>query len=69
MARPTIAELRALIRSLRYALSNHAVNELDNDNLTNVDLEEIILTGAIVARQRDRTTREVKCVITVYCID
>jgi len=41
----------------------HAVEELDDDNLTIFDLENIIFTGQIIARQRDRKTREVKCIV------
>jgi hypothetical protein len=52
-----------LIRSLNYAVSIRAAEELDDDNLTVFDLENIILTGAIVERQRDRQTREVKYIV------
>jgi len=52
-----------LIRSLNYAVSIHAAEELDDDDLTILDLENIILTGAIVERQRDRQTREVKYIV------
>ena len=61
--RVTINRLRDLIRSLNYAVSIHAAEELDDDNLTIFDLENIVLTGTILARQRDRQTREVKYVV------
>jgi hypothetical protein len=41
----------------------HAAEELEDDNLTILDVENIILTGAIVERQRDRQTREVKYIV------
>ena len=63
MAQATINRLCDLIRSLNYAVSIHAAEELDDDNLTVLDLENIILTGAIVERQRDRQTREVKYIV------
>ncbi|MGH8532124.1 MAG: DUF4258 domain-containing protein [Gammaproteobacteria bacterium] len=63
MPKLTISQLRDLIRSLNYVVSIHAAEELDDDNLTILDLENIILTGEIIERQRDRQTREVKCVI------
>lgn len=48
----------------RGALPNlHASEELDDDNLTIFDLENIILTGEIIERQRDRTRREVKFLV------
>ena len=37
--------------------------ELDDENFTIYDLENIILTGEIIERQRDRKTRETKFVI------
>lgn len=40
------------------------MEEFDDDNLTIFDLETIILTGKITARQRDRKTQEVKCVVS-----
>ena len=45
-------------------MSLHAAGDLDDDNFTIFDLESILLTGEIVARQRDRQTREVKLVVT-----
>ncbi|MGH8614256.1 MAG: DUF4258 domain-containing protein [Gammaproteobacteria bacterium] len=47
----------------------HAAEELDDDNLTILDLENIILTGKIIARQRDWQTREGKCVIRGFTLD
>jgi hypothetical protein len=44
-------------------VSIHAAEELEDDNLSILDLENIILTGAIVERQRDRQTREVKYIV------
>ena len=55
--------MRELVRSLRYVVSIHAAEELDDDNLSILDLENIILTGQIIERQRDRSSREVKYVI------
>jgi hypothetical protein len=63
VAQATINRLRDLIRSLNYAVSIHAAEELEDDNLTILDLENIILTGAIVERQRDQQTREVKYIV------
>lgn len=63
MARVSIARLRHLIRTLSYVVSTHAADELEDDNLSILDLESIVLTGQIVERQRDRTTREVKYVV------
>ena len=63
MAQPSISRIRDCIRSLKYAVSLHAAEELDDDKLTILDLETIILTGKITERQRDRKTRGVKFVV------
>lgn len=55
--------------SLNYVVSIHVAEELDDDNLTILDLENIILTGEIIERQRDRKTREAKCVIRGFTLD
>jgi len=65
MAQPSTSRIRDCIRSLNYVVSLHAAEELDDDNLTILDLEAIILTGQITERQRDRKTREVKLVAVV----
>ena len=69
MANPTISQIRHLIRTLNYVVSTHAAEELEDDNLSIIDLENIILTGQVTERQRDARTRESKIVvITVYVI-
>ena len=69
MPRLTLARLRALVRSLDYSVSTHAAEELEDDNLTILDLESILLGGEIVERQRDRATRETKCVVRGVTLD
>jgi hypothetical protein len=39
MAHPTINQLRHLIRTLNYVVSTHAAEELEDDNLSILDLE------------------------------
>jgi Domain of unknown function (DUF4258) len=63
MARVTAQRLREFVRNLDYTVSTHAADELEDDGLTILDLEEIILSGEIVERQRDRATSEAKFVI------
>ena len=69
MQHPGIAQLRALVRSLNYVVTTHAADELDDDHLSILDLENIVLTGTIAERQRDRQTRAVKCVIRGVTLD
>ena len=63
MPQLTLNRIRNLVRSLNYVVSIHAAEELDDDNLTILDLESVLLTGQIIERQRDRRTREVKAVV------
>ncbi len=65
MPKLTSSRLRDLIRALNYVVSIHASEELDDDNLTILDFENI----KIVERQRDRQTGEVKCVIRGLTLD
>ena len=69
MARATISHFRHLIRTLNYVVSTHAAEELDDDDLSILDLENIVLTGEISERQRDAQTREVKCVVAGITLD
>ena len=64
MAQATIRHFRHLIRSLNYVVSTHAAEELDDDNLSILDLENIVLTGEVIERQRDAQTGEAKCVVS-----
>ncbi len=63
MPQLTLNRIRDLVRSLNYVVSIHAAEELDDDNLTILDLESVLLTGQIIERQRDRRTREIKAVV------
>ena len=65
----SIAHFRQLIRTLSYVVSTHASDELDDDNLSILDLENVVLTGQIAERQRDRVTRETKYVIQGNTLD
>ena len=69
MAQSSISQFRQLIRTLNYVVSTHAAEEIDDDSLSILDLENIILTGQIVERQRDTQTREVKCVVAGITLD
>ena len=69
MARATISHFRHLIRTLNYVVSTHAAEELDDESLSILDLENVVLTGQISERQRDAHTRELKCVVTGITLD
>ena len=69
MSRLSIIRIRDLVRRLNYVVSLHAAEELEDDNLTILDLENILLTGGIVERQKDRETREAKTIIRGRILD
>jgi Domain of unknown function (DUF4258) len=69
MTKATIGQLRQLIRTLDYVVSTHAAEELEDDELNILDLENIVLTGQIVERQRDPKTRETKYVVSGTTLD
>jgi hypothetical protein len=63
MRHPSIIEIRDLVRTLNYVVTHHANEEIEDDCLSILDVENIILTGEIIERQRDRDSKEIKCVI------
>lgn len=63
MTLATITQLRDLVRAKNYVVSHHAADELEDDNITILDLESIVLTGTIVERQNDPQTDETKYII------
>ena len=64
-----LQRFRDRIRSLDYVVTVHADEEMDEDGLSVFDLENAVLTGEIVARQRDRQTREWKYVVNGRGLD
>lgn len=61
--------MRKLVRGGRYVMTTHADEEADEDDLSILDVESVILTGSIVERQRDRETREWKYVVQGQTLD
>ena len=56
-------QMRDRIRTRRYIMTIHTEEEMDNDDLTIFDIESVVLTGTIVERQKDATTRGPKYVV------
>ena len=69
VAQSSIIRFRHLVRTLNYVVSTHAAEELDDDSLTILDLENIVLTGQVVERQRDSQTSEAKYRIAGFTLD
>lgn len=55
------------IRTRNYVLTLHAEEEMENDHLTVFDVENCILTGEIIERQKDKNTGEWKYVVRGKC--
>jgi uncharacterized DUF497 family protein len=53
-------KMREKIRSLEYVMTIHAEEEMENDGFSIFDVENCVLTGEIVERQKDRETGEWK---------
>jgi len=67
---PRVLErFRSRIRERRYVVTLHALDEIDEDALSVFDVERAILTGEIIQRQRDQTTREWKYLVRGNAID
>jgi hypothetical protein len=69
VARRIIARLRDKFRAGEYVVPFHAASELDDDGISIFDVENLILTGEIVERQRDAQTWERNYVIRRETLD
>lgn len=58
-----LQRIQAKIRTLDYVMTIHADEEMDDDGLSILDIEQVILTGQIIERQRDQKTGEWKYVV------
>ena len=67
MASRVLERLRSRIRANRYVFTWHSTDELEEDGLLPSDATNIILTGTIVAVQRD-ASQERKYVIQGLCL-
>lgn len=63
MLERVLARMRDRIRSRHYVMTLHAEEAMDEDDLSVYDVEGCILSGSVVASQRDANTAERK-----YCI-
>lgn len=58
-----LRHIQARIRTLDYVMTVHADEEMDHDRLTILDVEQVILIGQIVERQRDHNNIDWKYLI------
>jgi hypothetical protein len=55
-----LVRIREKITLLQYVMTLHAEEEMNDDNLTIYDIEQTILSGEILERQKDKVTAESK---------
>lgn len=58
-----LKQMRESVRALQYVMTIHAEEEMSGDDLSIFDLEQAILTGQIVERQKDAETGEWKYLV------
>ncbi len=64
-----LRRMREKIRLRQYVMTTHADEEMDNDGLTIFDVENAILTGEIIERQKDRETNGAKYLVRGQTFD
>lgn len=58
-----LQKIREKIRTRQFVMTLHAVEEMEDDQLSIFDVESCILTGKISERQRDISTNEWKYMV------
>ena len=58
-----LQRMREKVRALDYVMTIHAEEEMEDDDLSILDVEQAILTGEIIERQHDQETGEWKYLI------
>jgi hypothetical protein len=55
--------MREKVRTLDYVMTIHAEEEMEDEDISILDVEHVILTGEIIERQQDQETGEWKYLI------
>ena len=63
MFETVLQQIRSKVRALEYVMTVHADDEMNDDGLSILDVEQVILNGAIIERQRDHHSGEWKYLI------
>ena len=64
-----LERMQKLMRDGQYVVTVHAVEAMEDDELTVFDVERCLLRGSIVERQRDRQRREWKYLVRGQAVD
>ena len=63
-----LKQLRERIRAGQFVVTLHAVEELEDEGLSVLDIEHAILTGKITRRQKDAGTGEWKYLVSGHTL-
>jgi len=63
-----LKQLRERIRAGRFVVTLHAVEELEDEGLSVLDIEHAVLTGKITRRQKDANTGEWKYLVSGHAL-
>ena len=58
-----LQRMREKVRALDYVMTIHAEEEMEDDDISILDVEHVILTGEIIERQQGQETGEWKYLI------
>ena len=58
-----LQRMREKVRALDYVMTIHAEEEMEDDDISILDVEHVTLTGEIIERQQDQETGEWKYLI------
>ena len=64
-----LKRLRELVRIKQYVMTLHAEEEMDEDGLSIFDVENCLLSGEILERQKDQATAEWKYLVRGGTLD
>jgi Domain of unknown function (DUF4258) len=59
-----LQRMREKVRALDYVMTIHAEEEMEDDDISILDVEHVICTGEIIERQQDQETGEWKYLIS-----
>lgn len=63
-----LQRVREKVRALDYVMTLHAEEEMEDDDISTLDVEHVILTGEIIERQQDQETGKWKYLIAGHTL-
>ena len=63
-----LQRMREKVRALDYVMTIHAEEEMEDDDISILDVEHVILTGEIIERQQDQEIGEWKYLIAGHTL-